>query len=1146
MISQKTEARFLSGVVSGLLHTLPLYPHCVLDSVLCLLENSDLFFYHLVFHPHGFWFVLVAALDSRSDPLAAPIRRLPHVLGVTADRSHGSQAPTSSASAAVRLRGRALHRRALASKKSSPITQPPSPSYPQSEPRPESAHPGNPASWPHPLGHRSARISLGYISTPLIWQGRKRPVRGRPAPTRAPAGPTVHITKPAAVRPTSTMREQPLTLPYITYTPARLASPPSPNQVTESEPPQWYQSTEAPESSLLVEAALPTSPPSSSPSVLSNRKSKPLALLLGGSSRDQPTAAENWTDPPEPEPLADEFPSGSEPLGLDLTGLSFYEFYADPDQRATILKLQPPVDTSDPADARTAHGQTPDTGRDLPPRGSPASDPQTRHMFPNRTVSVPTPFVLVPAASAISGLQQTFSESLPSFLLPSSNSFPPLSLPPRPPPSPLPPPPFLPSSLRAEPGLEDGGGLFESADVLNPDGAGVKVGDRDSVVMGVDTLPLPVSSEAPTESSHVDGTLFLAEEFSKQTAEPLENTGLLHTPSGLFFLSHQTLSDPFSQIGTTPSGLSPVLHPDFTPQTEPAPIQMALLDPESSLLGVLWPSFPVAALLYFDQRHEDVKSPRLIHPSVDTTSAAGTPGRERSPTLQRENMERLKPESSTLPSVISSPDPLSCYPSQTSVTVSVDTVSTAMKEQMVGEESATSLSVSANPVEKISPLSAQTRDRNTEQLSLNTDQSGLTGSHRSSVVPQEALTGSGHLLSDPSAVAATWTRRLLQRDAATQANAAFTPPLPSPPILSSSTLSPPPPCLLTPPIVSSLPHSSPSRSPLSSQSAVSAGVAKAESGSLLPSWPAVGFQQPTRCQSDTAAPPEDSTHSWSDPQTLAESRFTPSGPPLPAGDTDCGELLPTKSSQTADSESSSEEKRVLAAFDPANVIPKIHAVAEPDSPPAVGDAPVLFPVEMTSSLPCLTSQSRPAATERPAVAPVLLDPPLYSGPNTASVTPPPSGPPADYTPVLSFSSGSDESASPHSKTGSTELLPVNALKPNRTNAGSGRGDNAMGAGISAAGTPDGLNSGTPAHPSSVSPDLHPLTPTKITSPLTAPISMLAPPRPASGPPLAEAAAPCQCKHGRQYTCVCGRSSANSMSLCSTVDREPTLRVCLIF
>lgn len=47
---------------------------------------------------------------------------------------------------------------------------------------------------------RPARTSLGYISTPLIWQGRKRPVRGGPTPSRAaaPSGPTVFITKPSA------------------------------------------------------------------------------------------------------------------------------------------------------------------------------------------------------------------------------------------------------------------------------------------------------------------------------------------------------------------------------------------------------------------------------------------------------------------------------------------------------------------------------------------------------------------------------------------------------------------------------------------------------------------------------------------------------------------------------------------------------------------------------------------------------------------------------------------------------------------------------------------------------------------------------------------------------------------------------------
>ncbi|KAG7220525.1 hypothetical protein INR49_018052, partial [Caranx melampygus] len=48
-------------------------------------------------------------------------------------------------------------------------------------------------------GHRSSKTSLGFISTPLIWQGRKRPTGGRrPVTTRAPPKPSVHVTKPSS------------------------------------------------------------------------------------------------------------------------------------------------------------------------------------------------------------------------------------------------------------------------------------------------------------------------------------------------------------------------------------------------------------------------------------------------------------------------------------------------------------------------------------------------------------------------------------------------------------------------------------------------------------------------------------------------------------------------------------------------------------------------------------------------------------------------------------------------------------------------------------------------------------------------------------------------------------------------------------
>lgn len=70
----------------------------------------------------------------------------------------------------------------------------------ESRPQPDSAPPAESAPLPRP-----ARTSLGYISTPLIWQGRKWPMRRGPTPSRAAAPrPMVFITKPSA-RPTESL-----------------------------------------------------------------------------------------------------------------------------------------------------------------------------------------------------------------------------------------------------------------------------------------------------------------------------------------------------------------------------------------------------------------------------------------------------------------------------------------------------------------------------------------------------------------------------------------------------------------------------------------------------------------------------------------------------------------------------------------------------------------------------------------------------------------------------------------------------------------------------------------------------------------------------------------------------------------------------
>lgn len=108
------------------------------------------------------------------------------------------------------------------------------------------------------------------------------------------------------------------------------------------------EALDAKESSSVVEAApLVSSPASSllsSPSALSNRKSKPVApqwppmSMSGG--ENQTVASGNWTNPLEP--LVDEYSSGSEPFAYDLTegggAFSLYELDAaySLDEPATV------------------------------------------------------------------------------------------------------------------------------------------------------------------------------------------------------------------------------------------------------------------------------------------------------------------------------------------------------------------------------------------------------------------------------------------------------------------------------------------------------------------------------------------------------------------------------------------------------------------------------------------------------------------------------------------------------------------------------------------------------------------------------------------------------------------------------------------
>lgn len=351
------------------------------------------------------------SLASQSSQLAfgpsAHHRRLRHVFGLTAAGSLVSQAASPEAPPAPLSRqsrpGIISLRRSLASSHLSPPDQSPRSSNPAYQPRltapahghpapPESSYSRPPAPLPRHPGHRSSKTSLGFISTPLIWQGRKRPTGGRrPASTRAPSRPTwVHITKPAVpqselkstsrpsyTRQTTGFRYTPgyTQAPGLNNTTGHLhastqpksqansshhpisnrESPTTASEVFVSSQAQfsWQQRDEAldkKESSSVVGAShLPLSSSSflSPSSALSYRKNKPVAphgslqSVIGG--ENQTVVKGNWTDPLEP--LGDENSSGSESFIYDLTAFaeegrsfSLYEFGAaySLDKPATI------------------------------------------------------------------------------------------------------------------------------------------------------------------------------------------------------------------------------------------------------------------------------------------------------------------------------------------------------------------------------------------------------------------------------------------------------------------------------------------------------------------------------------------------------------------------------------------------------------------------------------------------------------------------------------------------------------------------------------------------------------------------------------------------------------------------------------------
>lgn len=317
----------------------------------------------MFFHHNGVWCVLVTAKDSWPAArltLPAPPSR-PRAAGPGPAPAARPTFTIRQTALAPRPPGRTIHRGIPASKMPSPTTKSQSLSYASPEPRllvpdprapPELAHPRPLAPLPRSLGHRRSRTSLGYISTPLIWQGRKRPTRGG-HPTGAPPK-QVHITK-ATESPEAQNRVRLTTQGRAAYTPHMLAyvkhaaqpasHQPVPERETSTTPPKpelppelrfsgssqgalpWQRDEEAVDSPSVVGAA-PLAPLSSSG--ISNRKKKPAALQwlqLSSASRGSQTLG-NWTDPLEP--LGREFSSGSEPVPDDLTDLGLYEFDTPP------------------------------------------------------------------------------------------------------------------------------------------------------------------------------------------------------------------------------------------------------------------------------------------------------------------------------------------------------------------------------------------------------------------------------------------------------------------------------------------------------------------------------------------------------------------------------------------------------------------------------------------------------------------------------------------------------------------------------------------------------------------------------------------------------------------------------------------------
>lgn len=1034
-------------------------------------------------------------------------KRRPRDIDVQSSVSQAARPPVSPGQVRTTfVPGRASHLRALASNKSGSPTKDSSLAYPASNSRllisdpptpPVHVHPRPGVSFLGPPSSRRSQTFLGFISTPLIWQGRKRPSRGRhQTTTRPPTRLVVNITKPS-VRETSTTkvglfnnpdRSTTHRLSFVNITSQPKQKPEKPNPTKETPKPSQVSKlcpeSEGAEPSSVVGAAAPLA----SSSALSNRKNKPVSPLVSASSpENQMAATRNWTNPSPLEPVEDS--SGLEQFVDLMTEFSSHEFDAASylDEPTTVVPVFPepgtqhqnaggaivPVSEDGVEAPSLSHSQQDISRFHIPTLSVPHTHPnvtppllmtsKTRQIFSSPLA--PPPRVetsIIPFSSP--GLLRLFSSTM--FAFPSDlNHFPsvlqlpiPSSLPllsvshlftsslssTATPSVPLPPPSLLSfsSSLtprRSHPAwsttlqtlaslqhAQQEAAIVESAFILESDGvrgnllphvvssSSLEL-QRDFVVTRDDSaslVSLPLSSEAPTQtqmpvvgSTHLPETATYKPELFKSPLSGLDDIKLLNTNQDLDVQSDVDLDSSFYQIDAAASGAvsgvpstgsfgTEVFRPDLSPQTN---VVLA------GLSGVLWPS-----------SHEL----GLVHPM----SAVGITSQESADSQATE----LHGPSFTVSPAVSSSRPLSYH--NLSLTVSTQTLPVAMTTQKMGDETAMSSSaVFPSPVGDGTPVMLLTSSQTRWRTSSLTFIKGLSGeikssgagvtralpdyhtsfNHATSPVSTPSLTPTTQMLvfytrapqptSGPDysqQVGVTHPGRLTQMfldesqmSGLRERQDSFSFPLKhlSPSLLSSFSASASP-LSLSSYITPSL-H--PTLSDLTS-SPVEMSVLSATSS---------GFHQSTTTpslQKSTTHPVADSQESTWQFVTLSQSQaFVLRDEKSSSVSSDFRRsaeeqedlLLHADGSQTASGfindahslpEASKHEntsgKFLSAAFNPANVVPKLHVVVEQEC-------------VLNVTAPCPTYHPTSGITEGVAVAPLTADTLQTSGLNTSSVTP---------------------------------------------------------------------------------------------------------------------------------------------------------------